>query len=849
MNKMLSSFFAAMLFASTIIPVSAATQGTVEEVTKSQQETSNRVEVIQEKDTTQQPQTTVEAEQPAASTGEAETTPSLVKPEVTPEVTPEKPTEEAATSQEPAEQPAESEQIEQQPEQIERPEPQQGQQVTTTQRLADIPNDFWAKNEVMQLVEMGVINGYPDAEFRSSLAINRGQAANLFSGALKLPDATYQGKFSDVSSKSGFIQGVFSTYAAKIFAGKPDGRFGVADALTREQMATTLVRAFNLKDTGKELTFKDWNKISESHRENVKILAQHGITTGREDGTFDPKATVNRVTFSVMLHRALVATNQLAPNTYTIQKADTSANFKLTRNQMNFVQVTTGTSPLYLRTAASIASKGVTTDSFGIATDTIYNYAIGSQGATLNVTIRAFINGDDFVFTTLNNPSASKITVDLFQKHTNVTNYRLYRYDRFPISKNSTDVFGYDSSSYPTGLLRLMSDEKLANDRMVGQAYRSQQLTQKYAETGGTSYMRDLKSEYEAISTIWLGADFVSFYTLTSNGKDIVDTWYMDSKERLFKTDQSMNDWMIETAQNYKKRNNWYTADGPYNKMATTTEPMPASYQGFGRNLLLVKEDRALVLHKEKGDRYYANLVKNSFVSLTKFKGDKTYWGTEVTSTYLKGLYDITAPFIDTRFNEQIALFYYNSGAEFDIPNYKQPLKNYADLLVSRKAAGHTIEVASDAYYISDYFPINQQVTPHSSMNHLLGGMNILLMAYYEFGDTKYIETASAVQKAIALEKNKWIRSSGDIWYRVNAKGQFAGSDYQHLTLEDLINSYKLWKDIDETYLPVIEEMIASKAGYLSVNNFGYTMKIKNGLTELNMLHYLPKGPLFIDAL
>lgn len=840
MPKWRSALLASLLFAATVLPSTtyANVEGTAEAEENPNAQLPQETNVPENKVVEESTTPEVTEEQPVEQPAKQPTVTEADK-EVEAVIQPTQP----VTSEEPTPTEEKVEQTEQ------KPETTKGEQLTVKQRLTDVTNSFWAKNEVTQLVEMGVIGGYPDAEFRPNLNINRGQAANLFKGALKLPDATYQAKFSDVSSKSSYLQGVFSTYSAGIFGGKPDGRFGVSDALTREQMATTLVRAFNLKDTGEQLTFKDWTKISASHRENVKILAQHGITTGREDGSFDPKATVNRATFSVMLHRALVATNQIAKNNYTVQAADISSNFTLNRAQVNFVQVTQEANPLYIRSTTNISLKGTTTQSYGtVAKDTVYNYAIGSQ-ASLKVTIRTLENGDDFVFTTLENKGKSKVAVDLFQKATSVTNYRLYRYDRFPIEKNSTDVFGYDSSSYPTGLLRIMSNEKLATDRMVGKAYRSQQLTQTYKATGGTSYMRDLKQEYEAYSYAWLGEDLFSFYTLTSNGADIVDTWYMDSNERLFKTDENMNGWMLETALNYKKRNNWYTADGPYNKMATTTEPMPSSYQGFGRNLLLVKEDRALVLFKEQGDRYFANLVKNSFVSLDKFKGDAPYWKTEVTSTYLKSLYGITAPFIDTRFNEQIALFYYNSGADFNISNYKEPLRNYADLLVSRKAAGHVIDVADGAYYISDYFPVNQQVTTHASMNHVLGGMNILLLAYQTFGDDKYLQAAKAVSTALQIEKDKWIRTNGDLWYRVNAKGEFAGTDYQHLTLEDLINSYKYWKEIDSSQLPVIEEMIISKANYLSVNQFGHTIKIKNGLEEIGMSQYLPKGPLYTDAL
>ena len=58
-----------------------------------------------------------------------------------------------------------------------------------------------------------------------------------------------------------------------------------------------------------------------------------------------------------------------------------------------------------------------------------------------------------------------------------------------------------------------------------------------------------------------------------------------------------------------------------------------------------------------------------------------------------------------------------------------------------------------------------------------------------------------------------------------------SGRDYVHLTLEDLINSYEMWSTIDESKLPVFEEMIRSKADYLDKNNLGYTTKIKKALS------------------
>ncbi|WP_394138498.1 S-layer homology domain-containing protein [Cytobacillus oceanisediminis] len=171
-------------------------------------------------------------------------------------------------------------------------------------KFTDVGENFWAATEIYTLVEAGVINGYPDGTFKPGQSIIRGQAANLLTDALDLEIPSDLNAFPDVSEKSVFAEGAAATKAAGIFGGS-NGQFGAADVLTREQMASVLVRAFGLEDNGEEVTFTDWNKISASHRENVKILAQNGITTGKEDGSFDPKAPVNRATFVTFLYRAM----------------------------------------------------------------------------------------------------------------------------------------------------------------------------------------------------------------------------------------------------------------------------------------------------------------------------------------------------------------------------------------------------------------------------------------------------------------------------------------------------------------------------------------------------------------
>lgn len=717
------------------------------------------------------------------------------------------------------------------------------------QKFIDIHNNYWAKDEVTQLVGLEIINGYPDLHFRPSVDVSRGQAANLLTSALKLPDSPYQPIFTDISAKSSHLKGVMATYNAGIFNGKPDKTFGAGDTLTREQMASVIARAFELENTGEEITFKDDSKISASHKEGVTLLAQHKITTGKEDGTFDPKSGVNRGTFVVFLHRAMVATGKIKPLTdVTFNEADTNGKMETVREIQNIVEVPLSTdNKTYIRSKYDLKYLGESTTEYGYATDTVYTYRVVNTKATLEITRRDLPNNDYLVFTSLINNSSTPVQLDLLMKTSSIESSKLISYDRFPIKKNEDDTFGFDPTTYPKGIVENKTVSNDVYQTMFSKLYRSKQLTLTYSDKA-KSVTRDLRAEVDVFSNIQLGDAQLTVIPLKSLGSDIVDYWFMKSNELLFKTRASMDSWMLESAVNYRKRNSWYTATGPYNKMAVTVEPMPSSFNGFGRNLLMVKEDRILKLYEANKERYFENLLINSFVNLQLFKGDKNYWETEVTSTYLKSLYGITAPFVDTRFNEQIALFLYKSGQEFGHDNYNEALRNYANLLTTQKSKGNYIPVDGNSYYISDYFPVAQNVTTHSSMNHVLGGMNILLTAYKEFGDVKYLTTATSIQTAINKEKNLWIRPDHDIWYKVSPKKEFVGRDYNHLTLEDLINSYTLWQDIDPSHLPVIKDLIISKATYLDQNQLGYTIKIKEGFERLGILDLLPRGPQYTDA-
>ncbi|MBB4823992.1 hypothetical protein HNO89_001212 [Sporosarcina luteola] len=700
--------------------------------------------------------------------------------------------------------------------------------------FTDIEDDYWAKSEIIWLVENGYMTGYRDLQFRPSISMTIGEAAQVFNRVTPFLDGGADPAPVEKLIEAMQNAGMLSTPAPDVF--------NKESIMTISQFKIAIGQAFGLTDEDIEGIWPKANRIQEK-------ASLFGIKTPVRKTVLRDRIAVDRATFSVVLYNAMQEKNLIAGSKeYNLLQTAHSPDFLPQTGRVFLEKVSFDEHPIYLRSVEPIQFTGHTRIDNNFSRDNVYFYEVGKKGATVELTVRSFNNGDYFLFSKLENSTSDPLTVDVLQKENYVDTYELYRFDRNRIKRNTDDLFNTDMTSYPTGVLRFHNEDRTVQERMVGQSYRSRQLAMEYPE-GGHSQMRELLAEEESLSFTQVGSTFMSVHTLKSEGHDIIDQWYLNSENMLFNEDAHREAWMLESAKYYKKRNNWYTAIGPFNKMVTTTEPLPENGQGYGRSLLLMKEDRAMTLYHEQQDRYFENLVYNAFVNLKNFRGDKPYWETEVTSTYLKGLYGITAPFIDTRFNEQIALFYYRSGDELGIDDYKEPLRNYADLLVSQKDQGHIIPVAENAYYISDYFPIIQEGPTHSSMNHVLGGMNILLMAYNEFGDAKYLDTAKSIQNALVINKDDWIRDNGDIWYRIAPDHEYKGDDYKHLTLEDLINSYSLWESVDPSYLPVLEEMIASKASYLSNKNLGYTTKIKNGLRKLGLLKYLPKGEERTDAL
>lgn len=489
-------------------------------------------------------------------------------------------------------------------------------------------------------------------------------------------------------------------------------------------------------------------------------------------------------------------------------KANNSTKVPITENQN--IEITATNYELIKKSEKTKAYQSV-------SNETTYLFDILNKGNVvghLKTTARKLKNGDVFVFSKLENLQKEPLNINVAVTLDGVTRYDLNDWNKRYVEHKHNGTTGVDPVTPPIGLLEAFSQENLKYSLVLSKNILSKPLVKKY-ENGKESRVREFIAEEKSFYTSVQSDQVEISLPLQTKGNDLSENWFLFSKEKLFQDEKLLNNWIDFHLDSYNRANSWLTAEGSFKKLPWSIEPY--TKLGYGRNLGLMQDKTALDNYEVYHERYFYNLVLNSVTDLLKFREEAgtDLWETEYTSAWLKKAYNTTAPYIDTRHNENIALFLTRTGRILNIPELEQFLFNYGDYLVNQVQKDNTIHV-SEYYLIADYFsPYAKMNKTHSSLNHILGGMNILLECYEQNGDRKYLEAATSIRFALETIGDKWIRDSGDLWYQINPDLTFSGNDYELLTLIDLLTAQNKWEGVGLKRSPVLDKFIHSKAGYL----------------------------------
>ena len=166
-----------------------------------------------------------------------------------------------------------------------------------TPALSDVSEDAWYQSFVQELVDEGVVSGYPDGTFRPANPVNRAELAKIAATAfdLDVPDEVTTAPFSDVPTDAWFAPFVVAAKNAGI-SGYPDGTFRPDATINRAEALVLLLTAagidFSSANTS-ALPFSDvptdaWFAPAVAHAYALDIVS------GKTATTFQPSANITR---------------------------------------------------------------------------------------------------------------------------------------------------------------------------------------------------------------------------------------------------------------------------------------------------------------------------------------------------------------------------------------------------------------------------------------------------------------------------------------------------------------------------------------------------------------------------
>jgi len=167
--------------------------------------------------------------------------------------------------------------------------------------LSDISGHPFEK-EITKLVEAGVIAGFPDGTFKPDESVTRAQFAKMVALAFGLSTTGYTtSTFNDVPADHWALSVIEAVAAKGWVKGYPDGGFHPEANITREEMATLMIRVLGREEDAQKyqeafvqandcaaVSDWAWGAVTIAYHANVQIMTYHA---GR---TIDPQTAATR---------------------------------------------------------------------------------------------------------------------------------------------------------------------------------------------------------------------------------------------------------------------------------------------------------------------------------------------------------------------------------------------------------------------------------------------------------------------------------------------------------------------------------------------------------------------------
>jgi len=197
----------------------------------------------------------------------------------------------------------------------------------TIRVFSDIPLGFWARDHIYATARAGIVQGYPEGDYKPDLAVTRDQMAVYIARAMAggdahVPDAECsRPPFTDVPCDQWARKYIAYAVSRGVVEGYPEGDYGPEEIVTRDQMAVYVARSIatpvgeagladyvpadprNFPDVPNTGFGPDGSDPFWAYK-HIEYCVEQGVVNGYDDGLYHPDWVVTRDQMAVYVARA-----------------------------------------------------------------------------------------------------------------------------------------------------------------------------------------------------------------------------------------------------------------------------------------------------------------------------------------------------------------------------------------------------------------------------------------------------------------------------------------------------------------------------------------------------------------
>lgn len=171
----------------------------------------------------------------------------------------------------------------------------------------DIDDVSWAKEAIISLAQLKIINGRESYKFCPNESITREEAVKILICAFYPEADTVEIPFSDVDNSAWYADFIKKAYGKGIAKGISASEFGVGDSITRQDLAVLCGNILRLSDADIKVDdeispFNDDSEISDYAKDSIYLLKSLEIVNGSDGGNFEPASDITRAEAAKMIY-------------------------------------------------------------------------------------------------------------------------------------------------------------------------------------------------------------------------------------------------------------------------------------------------------------------------------------------------------------------------------------------------------------------------------------------------------------------------------------------------------------------------------------------------------------------